>query len=111
MSGVQQSDLVIFMYRAGQKVRSGFPVSGEKPERTFWPTQYILFQILFHYRLLQDTEYSSLCYISQPLLFIYFIYSTECVSVNPKLLIYPLGVNLLASPLVSMSMSLFLFCK
>ena len=23
---------------------------------------YILFQILFHYRLLQDTEYSSLCY-------------------------------------------------
>ena len=24
---------------------------------------YILVQILFHYRLLQDTEYSSLCYI------------------------------------------------
>ena len=27
---------------------------------------YILFQILFHYRLLQDTEYSSLCYTGGP---------------------------------------------
>ena len=31
---------------------------------------YIIFQILFHYRLLQDIEYNSLCY----LLFIYFIF-------------------------------------
>ena len=27
---------------------------------------YILYQILFHYRLLQDNEYSSLCYIVGP---------------------------------------------
>ena len=26
----------------------------------------VLFQILFHYKLLQDTEYSSLCYIVGP---------------------------------------------
>ena len=27
---------------------------------------YILFKILFHYRLLQDIEYSSLCYTVGP---------------------------------------------
>ena len=27
---------------------------------------YFLFQILFHYKLLQDTEYSSLCYTIGP---------------------------------------------
>ena len=27
---------------------------------------YVLFQIIFHYRLLQDTEYSSLCYTVGP---------------------------------------------
>ena len=36
---------------------------------------HILFQILFSYRLLQNIEYSSLCY-SMSLLFIYFIYSS-----------------------------------
>jgi len=39
---------------------------------------YILFQILFHYRLLQDTEYSSLCYTVGPyclsILFYLFIF-------------------------------------
>ena len=35
---------------------------------------YILFQILFHYRLLQDIKYSSLCYTIGPYV-IYFIYS------------------------------------
>ena len=45
-------------------------------------------QILFHYRLLQDTEYSSLFYMVGPCCFIYFIYS-RCVSVNLELLIYP----------------------
>ena len=36
---------------------------------------YIFFQILFHDRLLQDIEYSSLCYIySVSLLLILFIY-------------------------------------
>ena len=29
---------------------------------------YILFQILFHYSLLQDIDYSSLCYTVGPLL-------------------------------------------
>ena len=42
VSGVQQSDLVIYIY------------------------VYILFHILFHYGLLQDTEYSSLCYTVGP---------------------------------------------
>ena len=42
ISGVQQSDSVIHIYVS------------------------ILFQILFCYRLLQDTEYSSLCYIVGP---------------------------------------------
>ena len=37
---------------------------------------YILFQIPFYYRLLQDIEYSSLCYTVGPLLFIYFMYSS-----------------------------------
>ena len=27
---------------------------------------HILFQILFHYRILQDSEYSSLCYTAGP---------------------------------------------
>ena len=31
-----------------------------------------IFQILFCYRLLQDIEYGSLCYIVGPSLFIYF---------------------------------------
>ena len=48
----------------GQKVCLGFSVRCYKileQTWTIWLTQYILFQILFHYRLLQDTEYSSLC--------------------------------------------------
>ena len=32
---------------------------------------YFLFQILFHSKLLQDTEYSPLCYIVNPCLFLY----------------------------------------
>ena len=34
---------------------------------------YILFQILFHFRLLQDIEYSSLCYVVGPCLSVLFI--------------------------------------
>ena len=45
---------------------------------------YILFQILFHYRLLQDTEYCSLCYMVGPC---HLFYIQLCVYVNPKLLI------------------------
>ena len=44
------------------------------------------FQILFHYRLLQDIDYSSLCYTVGPCCLFYVQW---CVSVNPKLLIYP----------------------
>ena len=38
---------------------------------------YVLFQILFHYRLLQDTEYSSLCYTVGPCLPI--LYTVVCI--------------------------------
>ena len=34
---------------------------------------YIPFQILFHYMLLQDTEYSSLCYTVGPLCLFFLI--------------------------------------
>ena len=73
------------------------------------PLYYILY-ILCSFPLLQDTAYSSLCYVlgscGSPILY------TVCVSINPRLLIYPL----LLSPMVtihlfSMSVSLFLFCK
>ena len=46
VSGVQQSDAVIPMYVC--------------------VTEYISFQMLFHYRLLQDIEYRSLCYTVGP---------------------------------------------
>ena len=36
----------------------------------------MLFQILFHYRLLQDTEYSTLCYTICPCLFILFLWAS-----------------------------------
>ena len=50
---------------------------------------YILFQILIHCRLLQDIEYSSLCYIVVLVCFFFFLfYILWCVYVNPKLLIY-----------------------
>ena len=44
------------------------------------------FEFLFYYRLLQDTEYSSLCYTVSPCCLFYI---QEHVYVNPKLLIYP----------------------
>ena len=63
---------------------------------------YITSQVLFHYRLLQDTEYSSLCYIVGP----------SCLSIYPKLLICPsFPSSLVAISLFSISLSLFLFCK
>ena len=43
----------------------------------------VLSHILFHHRLLQDIDYSSLSYVACP--FVHFVYS--CVSVNPKRLI------------------------
>ena len=50
----------------------------------------ILFQILFPYRLLQNTEYSSLCYI-QSVLVVYFIHSScICEPQTPDLSLSPL---------------------
>ena len=34
---------------------------------------YIIFEIIFHYRLLQDTKYSSLCYTVN-LCYLFYIY-------------------------------------
>ena len=46
------------------------PALAGRPSTTAPPGKpidtYILIQILFHYRLLQDTEYSSLCYTVGP---------------------------------------------
>ena len=36
-----------------------------------------MFQIIFHYRFLQDIEYSSLCFAVDSLLLIYFPYSKK----------------------------------
>ena len=54
----------LYICGIGQKVCLGFSVRCyQKPVQTWtiWLTQCILFQILFHSRLLQDIEYSSLC--------------------------------------------------
>ena len=40
--------------------------------------KYIFFQIIFHDRLLQDTEYSSLCYAEGPYLSI--LYTVACIA-------------------------------
>ena len=47
----------------------------------------IFFKILFLYRLLQNTEYSSLCYTVGPC-WLSVLYTT-CISINPKLQICP----------------------
>ena len=65
------------------------------------------FQILFHYRFIQDTKYSSLCSLVGLCCF---------VSLNLKLLIYLSSLPCPLFPLVtirlfSMSVSLLLFCK
>ena len=56
---------------------------------------YILFQILFHYRLLQDTEYSSVCYTVGPCcLSILYIVVFICLPQTPNLslpLAFPFG--------------------
>ena len=48
----------------------------------------ILFWIIFHYRLLQDIEYSSMCYTVSTCLYL-SIYICMHVYFNPQLLIYP----------------------
>ena len=69
----------------------------------------MLFHSLFRYRLLPDIEYSSLLLYSKSLLFIYCICSSVCLLIpNSNLSLLP---PLETVSLVSMSMSLFLFCK
>ena len=55
--------------------------------RTYTYICIFLFQILFHYSLLQDIEYGSLCYTVGPCCL--SILYTVVLSANPKLLIYP----------------------
>ena len=73
---------------------------------------YILFQILFHYKLLHDIEYSSLCNTVDPCLSALYIVVCICYSQTPNLSpptapTVPFGDH----KFVSMSVSLFLFCK
>ena len=47
---------------------------------------YVFFQIIFALRLLQDIDYNSLCYVVNPVA--YLFYEQQFLSVNPILLIY-----------------------
>ena len=71
----------------------------------------ILFQILFPFRLLQNTEQSSLCYTVGPCrLSILNIVVCTCQSQSPNLSLPQLS-PLVTLSLFSMSVSLFLFCE
>ena len=74
-----------------------FPESGINSVLIQLIQVYILFQILFHYRLLQDIDYSFLWYKVGPYCLFYILL---CVSTNPKFLVYP-------SFLLSVTVSLF----
>ena len=70
---------------------------------------YILFQILFHYKLLQGIKYNFLCYTIGSCLSVLHIVICICYSQAPNLsllLPFPFGNHKF-----SMSLSLFLFCK
>ena len=92
VSGVQQSDSVI---------------------HTFIHTYIsVLCQILFHYRLLQDIEYSSLCYTVGPFyLSTLYIVVCICQSQTPNLSLPDPLSPLVTISLFSVSVNLFLFCK
>ena len=64
VSGVQQSDLVTHIYVC----------------------IYTLFSILLHFSLLQDSEYSSLCYTVKHCCYLFYIW--QCISVNSIFLNY-----------------------
>ena len=66
---------------------------------------YILFQILVFYRLLQNIEYSSLCYTVGPVGYPFY----KEYFVNPKLLIYPPPPPVTIS-LLCMVVGPFMFC-
>ena len=59
VSGVQQSDSVMYI-------------------KCMYIYVYIGFQILFHYKLLQDTEYGSLCY-TVGLCWLSILYIAVCI--------------------------------
>ena len=72
----------------------------------------ILFQSLFPYRLLQNIEYSSLCYIVGSCWLPISIYSSVCVLIHNSYFIPPHTLSaLVIISLFSMSMALILFCK
>ena len=70
---------------------------------------YILFQIQFHYRLLQDTEYSSLCYAVTAHLSINILYMSAYVLIPTPILSSPFPLS--NHNLVFMSVSLFQIYK
>ena len=63
-----------------------------------WFYIYLLFQIIFQYRLLKDIEFNSLCYTVGSLSILHIV---VCIYINPKLLIYPPS-----SPLVTINLFL-----
>ena len=70
------------------------------------------FHILFHYDLSQDIEYSSLCYTVRALLFIPPKYnSLHLLIPNSQSFPLPPHSPLATTSLITMSASLFLFCK
>ena len=72
----------------------------------------ILFLILFHYGLSQDIESSSLCYTVGPCcLSILYILVCICYSQTPNLSLFYPSSPLATTSLISVSVSLFLFCR
>ena len=71
---------------------------------------YILFYIIFHYSLSQDTEYNSLGYAVGPCC-LSILYIMVYISWFLSPILSSLMHSLLATGLFSMPMSLFLFCR
>ena len=75
-----------------------------------------IYRYIFFFRLLSIIGYYKIlnivpCAIQQALV-VYLFYIQQCVSANPKLLIYPSPpFPLVTISLFSMSVNLFLFCK
>ena len=72
---------------------------------------HVLFCVLFHYRLLQGNEYSSMCYTVGPCcLPVLYIAVCSCWSQTPNLCLLPLPFPFGKHKFV-FCVSLFLFCK
>ena len=90
---------ILFVFTEVQLIYNVVLVSGGQQNYIYIS---ILFQILFHYTLLQDIEYDSPCYTVGPCCYLFSI--QQFVSVNPKLLIYPSPLSaFIAISLLSMS--------